>query len=127
MSPDVEEVVRRELDAVSAEVTPRPEWTASVLTGLEHEQAKVRRRRLASVVAAAAAVVALVVVVVGARGAGRPQPAPEPDRSTRQRMVDIGGRSLRLSCSGVSPTGSTHGRPRDGTRWARGHLRRGTG
>ena len=105
MSPDVEEVVRRELDAVSAEVTPRPEWTAAVLTGLEHEQAKVRRRRLASVVAAAA-VVALVVVVVGARGAGRPQPAPEPDRTTRHQMVDIGGRSLGLSCWGVSPAGT---------------------
>ncbi len=105
MSPDVEEVVRRELDAVSAEVTPRPEWTASVLTGLEHEQAKVRRRRLASV-AVAAAVAALVVVVVGARGAGRPQPAPDPDRTPRHQMVDIGGRSLGLSCWGVSPAGT---------------------
>ena len=76
-----------------------------MLTGLEHEQAKVRRRRLASVVAAAA-VVALVVVVVGARGAGRPQPAPDPDRTPRHQMVDIGGRSLGLSCWGVSPAGT---------------------
>ena len=105
MSPDVEEVVRRELDAISAEVTTRPEWTASVLTGLGRQKTTVRRRQVVTVVAAAAAV-ALVIGMLGARDSGRPQPAPEPDRSTGQRMVDIGGRSLSLSCSGVSPTGA---------------------
>lgn len=105
MSQDVEELVRRELDAASAHVSPRAEWTSSVLAGLERRRTIHRRRQLALVTAAAAAAIALLSVIVGDREPGRPHPAPEPDPPAEQRMVDIGGRSLSLACSGGSPQG----------------------
>ena len=101
MTYDVEEVVRRGLDTASADVSPRPAWTTSVLAGLERQHTVVRRRQLL-MAAAATALIATVIVLVSGRDAGRAQPAPEPDPPAGQRMVDIGGRKLSLECSGAS-------------------------
>jgi len=102
MSNDLETLLRRELDSVAAQVSPRPGWASQVRAGLEARRTPAWHRPAAALLAVAA-VVTTVLVVSGHRD-GRPEPAPEPVRD-EARMVDIGERSLSLSCSGVSESG----------------------
>src|SRR4051795_9596630 len=101
---DLEELIRGELQAVSADVAPRPEWTTSVLVHLHHRHAAVRRAQLL-VLVAVVALAATAIVLVGSSDAGRPQPAPRPEPPGGHRMVDIGGRALSLDCFGRSSSG----------------------
>ena len=82
MSPDVEEVVRRELDADLGRGDDSPRVDRAVLTGLEHEQTTTVRRRQVVTVVAAAAAVALVVGMLGATGAAV-APSRLPSRTGR--------------------------------------------
>lgn len=103
MSDDVETLVRHELDSVAARVTRRPEWTAAVLAGFESRRTRARRRTAAATLVAAAVVAVLLAAGVAGDDDRRPRPAPAPPDV--ERMVDVGGRSLSMSCSGTSPLG----------------------